>query len=184
MLQRYRYRQRITARRNQILTGAKRIEYQDRGKLANTSTSMTELARKEKFSTASAERIRLRWGPPSGGVAARCPDFLYAAQATATCAAFIEESRIKLINANKSHRKSGGVGPRTTSQSCLAVVCLLFIFQMLSDGAGAFKTCDGSRAFGQNRRVRIHLLNTLYRNHRSGKLFRVFQKSHDLLLIE
>src|SRR5580658_3167883 len=31
-------------------------------------------------------------------------------QATATCAAFIEESRIKFINANKLHRKSGGVG--------------------------------------------------------------------------
>jgi hypothetical protein len=31
-------------------------------------------------------------------------------QATATCAAFIEESRMKLINANKLHRKSGGMG--------------------------------------------------------------------------
>jgi hypothetical protein len=31
-------------------------------------------------------------------------------QATATCAAFVEESRIKFINANKLHRKSGGVG--------------------------------------------------------------------------
>src|ERR1700678_3318982 len=31
-------------------------------------------------------------------------------QATSTCAAFIEESRIKFINANKLHRKSGGMG--------------------------------------------------------------------------
>src|ERR1700678_3730285 len=31
-------------------------------------------------------------------------------QATATCAAFIEESRLKFINANKLHRKSGGMG--------------------------------------------------------------------------
>src|ERR1700685_2087233 len=31
-------------------------------------------------------------------------------QPTATCAAFIEESRMKFINANKLHRKSGGVG--------------------------------------------------------------------------
>src|ERR1700691_1528870 len=31
-------------------------------------------------------------------------------QATATCAAFIEESRMKFINANKLLRKSGGVG--------------------------------------------------------------------------
>src|ERR1700690_3709680 len=31
-------------------------------------------------------------------------------QATATCAAFIEESRMKFINANKLHRKSGGMG--------------------------------------------------------------------------
>jgi hypothetical protein len=29
-------------------------------------------------------------------------------QATATCAAFIEESRMKFINANELHRKSGG----------------------------------------------------------------------------
>jgi hypothetical protein len=31
-------------------------------------------------------------------------------EATATCAAFIEESRMKFINANKLHRKSGGMG--------------------------------------------------------------------------
>src|SRR5271169_6535107 len=31
-------------------------------------------------------------------------------QATAACAAFIEESRMKLINANRLHRKSGGMG--------------------------------------------------------------------------
>jgi hypothetical protein len=31
-------------------------------------------------------------------------------QATAACAAFIEESRMKFINANKLHRKSGGMG--------------------------------------------------------------------------
>src|SRR3984885_13561883 len=68
---------------------------------------------------------------------------------------------------------------RGESQSCLAVVCLFLIFQVLSNGAGAFKTCDRSRAFGQNRRVRIHLLNTLYSNHSSGNLLRFFQKSHD-----
>src|ERR1700678_510695 len=31
-------------------------------------------------------------------------------QATSTRAAFIEESRMKFINANKLHRKSGGMG--------------------------------------------------------------------------
>src|ERR1700679_2180021 len=31
-------------------------------------------------------------------------------QATATCAAFIEESRMKFTNANKLHRRSGGMG--------------------------------------------------------------------------
>jgi hypothetical protein len=31
-------------------------------------------------------------------------------QAAVTCAAFIEESRIKFTNANIPHRKSGGVG--------------------------------------------------------------------------
>jgi hypothetical protein len=40
----------------------------------------------------------------------RYPDFLYADQETVTCAAFIEESRMKLVNASKVHRKSGGMG--------------------------------------------------------------------------
>src|SRR5580698_221132 len=31
-------------------------------------------------------------------------------QATTACAAFIEESRVRLVNANKPHRKSGGMG--------------------------------------------------------------------------
>jgi hypothetical protein len=31
-------------------------------------------------------------------------------QTTAKCAAFIEESRMKFVNANKPHRKSGDVG--------------------------------------------------------------------------
>jgi hypothetical protein len=31
-------------------------------------------------------------------------------QATAACAAFTEESRMKFTNANKLHRKSGGMG--------------------------------------------------------------------------
>jgi hypothetical protein len=38
------------------------------------------------------------------------PDFLYATPATATCAAFIEESRMKFTNANKFHRKFGKWG--------------------------------------------------------------------------
>ena len=61
----------------------------------------------------------------------------------------------------------------------LALVCLFLIFQVLSDGAGTFKTCNRSRAFGQNRCVRIHLFNTLYGNHSSGDLLSFFQKSHD-----
>jgi hypothetical protein len=36
------------------------------------------------------------------------PDFLYAALETTACAAFITESRMKCINANQLHRKSGG----------------------------------------------------------------------------
>jgi hypothetical protein len=35
------------------------------------------------------------------------PDFLYAPPAMTACAAFSEESRIKSIDANKLHRKSG-----------------------------------------------------------------------------
>ena len=42
--------------------------------------------------------------------ASEIPGFPYAAQARATCAAFIKESRMKFINANRPHRKSGGVG--------------------------------------------------------------------------
>src|SRR5271156_818044 len=70
-------------------------------------------------------------------------------------------------------------GRKERKPSYLAVVCLFLIFQVLSDGAGAFKTCDRSRAFGQNRCVWIHLLNTLYGNHSSSDLLGFFQKSHD-----
>jgi hypothetical protein len=35
------------------------------------------------------------------------PDFLYAALDTTACAAFIKESRMKFVNANQFHRKSG-----------------------------------------------------------------------------
>jgi ferrous iron transport protein A len=35
------------------------------------------------------------------------PDFLYAALDTTACAAFIKESRMKFVSANKLHRKSG-----------------------------------------------------------------------------
>jgi hypothetical protein len=38
------------------------------------------------------------------------PNFLYAAPATAACAAFIEESRTNFINADRLHRKSGAWG--------------------------------------------------------------------------
>jgi hypothetical protein len=37
----------------------------------------------------------------------RDPDFLYAALDTTACAAFIKERRMKCINANQLHRKSG-----------------------------------------------------------------------------
>src|ERR1700678_623679 len=40
-------------------------------------------------------------------------------QATATCAAFIEESRMKFINAKKLPRKSGGVGYHCSQPSTL-----------------------------------------------------------------
>src|ERR1700677_4160478 len=59
-------------------------------------------------------------GPRTGGSAAveshisrktsEIPDFLYVAQARTACAAFLQESRMKLISATKLHRKSGGVG--------------------------------------------------------------------------
>jgi hypothetical protein len=47
-------------------------------------------------------------------------------QATAACAAFIAESRMKLINANKLHRKSGDMGhPRCFGNyGHLSSVCL------------------------------------------------------------
>ncbi len=35
------------------------------------------------------------------------PYFLYAAPATAACAAFVNESRMRFVNATKLHRKSG-----------------------------------------------------------------------------
>jgi hypothetical protein len=50
--------------------------------------------------------------PTSREKQARYPDFLYAAPATATCAAFIEESRMSFVNVNKPHRKSGVWGTR------------------------------------------------------------------------
>jgi hypothetical protein len=47
-------------------------------------------------------------GPHVSLVLRESPDFLYAALSEATSAAFIEESRMKFINANKLHRKFGG----------------------------------------------------------------------------
>jgi hypothetical protein len=38
------------------------------------------------------------------------PDFLHAALDTTACAAFIKESRMKFVNANQFHRKSGCCG--------------------------------------------------------------------------
>jgi hypothetical protein len=37
------------------------------------------------------------------------PDFLFVAPDMAACAAFIKESRMKFINANKLHRKPRGI---------------------------------------------------------------------------
>jgi hypothetical protein len=39
------------------------------------------------------------------------PEFLYAALSLAASAAFIEESRVNLANADKFHRKSGFANP-------------------------------------------------------------------------
>jgi hypothetical protein len=47
-------------------------------------------------------------GPHVSLVLRESPDFLYAALSEATSAAFIEESRMKFINANKLHGKFGG----------------------------------------------------------------------------
>jgi hypothetical protein len=38
------------------------------------------------------------------------PDFLYAAPSNGGVCGFLEESRMNFINANKLHRKSGGMG--------------------------------------------------------------------------
>jgi hypothetical protein len=47
-------------------------------------------------------------------------------QATAAIAAFIEESRVKFINADKLHRKSGGMGhPSFVRESALPRICWL-----------------------------------------------------------
>jgi hypothetical protein len=40
----------------------------------------------------------------------REPDFLYAVLDTTACAAFIKESRMKCINANRLHKESGARG--------------------------------------------------------------------------
>jgi hypothetical protein len=48
--------------------------------------------------------------PTSREKRARYPDFLYAAPIVFACAAFCEESRMKSANANRLHRKSGGMG--------------------------------------------------------------------------
>jgi hypothetical protein len=37
------------------------------------------------------------------------PDFLYAALETSACAAFFTESRMRLMDSNKLHRKSGSL---------------------------------------------------------------------------
>jgi hypothetical protein len=42
---------------------------------------------------------------------ARYPDFLCAALSVTACAAFIKESRMKLVRPTGLNRKSGGIGP-------------------------------------------------------------------------
>jgi hypothetical protein len=84
MLQRYRHRQNETRRRRNQIDG--------RGEEDRTRV---ELARKEKLLGLGSHVRR------DARISCR----------PRTCAAFIEESHIKLINANKPHRKSGAVGP-------------------------------------------------------------------------
>ena len=53
-------------------------------------------------------------------------------QATGTCAAFLEESRMKFINANNLHRKSGGIGHPSFVREPKADLCgpCCFIFRL------------------------------------------------------
>ena len=46
-------------------------------------------------------------GIPPFAKSAKDPDFLYAAPPMVTCAAFIEESRLKFVDPTKPTRKSG-----------------------------------------------------------------------------
>ena|SRR5271155_369833 len=57
-----------------------------------------------------ADRLGTRETGPHLANCARYPGFLYAAPSRATCAAFIKESRMKLIGPTDLHRKSGDMG--------------------------------------------------------------------------
>ena len=48
---------------------------------------------------------------------------------------------------------------------------------MLGDGPGAFKAGNGSRAFSQDRGIRIQLLHAFHCHHGSCDFFRIFQQS-------
>jgi hypothetical protein len=61
------------------------------------------------FCPPGAESLGSR-NPTSREKRARYPDFPYAAPASAACAAFNEESRMKLVGPAPLHRKSGGMG--------------------------------------------------------------------------
>ena len=58
------------------------------------------------------------------------PDFLYAAPSNGGVCGFLEESRMNFINANKLHRKSGGMGHpslmRETERKAGCLDCLIF----------------------------------------------------------
>jgi hypothetical protein len=52
--------------------------------------------------------VGVQWNPTSRQRQARYPDFLYAAPASTACAAFIKESRMKLVAPSTFHRKIRG----------------------------------------------------------------------------
>src|ERR1700722_14561317 len=62
-----------------------------------------------RSSDLSQSRVEVR-GIPHLPEPGRYPYFLYAVPKSATCAAFIKESRMKFLDANQLHRKYGGMG--------------------------------------------------------------------------
>jgi hypothetical protein len=74
----------------------------------------------EEFGMAKNSQVERRGIPHLAKKRARYPDFLCVALSVTVCAAFIKESRMKLVRPTGLNRKSGGMGhPRSVVRTVL-----------------------------------------------------------------